>query len=156
MKDKNFEEQFGQSFERIGKGLGRILDGVTMPHKDSIEENLWGDGATSHKTDSTEQIISYFIANAGKTIPAERVEEMSMQKILNWVDDNVTPFAEKVYVIKGQNAEYGKHVYCVFFGAGDKVFLQEDKPRICFITSQFNEEMKQTFNENDICIIPLK
>lgn len=156
MKEKSFEEQFGQSFERIGKGLGKIFDGITNPGNDSATKNIWGDGDTSQHVDSTEQILSYFIANAGKTIPAERVDNMSMQNVLNWVDNNVTPFADKVYLIKGVNAEYKKHVFCVFFGAGDKVLLQEGSPCVCFITSQYNEEMKQTFKENNICVIPLK
>lgn len=155
MKEKSFEEQFGQSFERIGKGLGKIFDGMTSPGKDSATDKLWGDKSTS-QADSTEQILSYFIANAGKTIPAERVENMSMQNVLNWVDNNVTPFADKVYLIKGVNTEYKKHVFCVFFGAGDKVLLHDGSPRICFITALYNEEMKQTFKENNICVIPLK
>lgn len=155
MKEKSFEEQFGQSFERIGKGLGKIFDGMTSPDKNSAADQIWGN-ATTQETDSIDQILSYFIANAGKTIPAERVENMSMQNVLNWVDNNVTPFADKVYLIKGVNTEYKKHVFCVFFGAGEKVLLQDGSPRICFITSQYNEEMKQTFKENNICVIPLK
>lgn len=155
MKEKSFEEQFGQSFERIGKGLGKIFDGMTSPDKNSAADQIWGNAATQ-ETDSIDQILSYFIANAGKTIPAERVENMSMQNVLNWVDNNVTPFADKVYLIKGVNTEYKKHVFCVFFGAGEKVLLQDGSPRICFITSQYNEEMKQTFKENNICVIPLK
>lgn len=156
MKEKRFEEQFGRSFERIGKGLGKIFDGITSPNKDSATDTLCGEGITSQQTDSTEQILSYFIANAGKTIPTERVENMSLQNVLDWVDNNVPPFADKVYLIKGVNAKYQKYVFCVFFGSGDKVMLQEGFPSICFITSQYNEEMKQTFKENDICIIPLK
>lgn len=155
MKEKSFEEQFGQSFERIGKGLGKIFDGMTSPDKNSAADQIWGN-ATTQETDSIDQILSYFIANAGKTIPAERVENMSMQNVLNWVDNNVSPFADKVYLIKGVNTEYKKHVFCVFFGAGEKVLLQDGSPRICFITSQYNEEMKQTFKENNICVIPLK
>lgn len=155
MKEKSFEEQFGQSFERIGKGLGKIFDGMTSPDKNSAADQIWGN-ATTQETDSIDQILSYFIANAGKTIPAERVENMSMQNVLNWVDNNVTPFADKIYLIKGVNTEYKKHVFCVFFGAGEKVLLQDGSPRICFITSQYNEEMKQTFKENNICVIPLK
>lgn len=155
MKEKSFEEQFGQSFERIGKGLGKIFDGMTSPDKNSATDQIWGN-VTTQETDSIDQILSYFIANAGKTIPAERVENMSMQNVLNWVDNNVTPFADKVYLIKGVNTEYKKHVFCVFFGAGEKVLLQDGSPRICFITSQYNEEMKQTFKENNICVIPLK
>lgn len=155
MKEKSFEEQFGQSFERIGKGLGKIFDGMTSPDKNSAADQICGN-ATTQETDSIDQILSYFIANAGKTIPAERVENMSMQNVLNWVDNNVTPFADKVYLIKGVNTEYKKHVFCVFFGAGEKVLLQDGSPRICFITSQYNEEMKQTFKENNICVIPLK
>lgn len=155
MKEKSFEEQFGQSFERIGKGLGKIFDGMTSPDKNSAADQIWGN-ATTQETDCIDQILSYFIANAGKTIPAERVENMSMQNVLNWVDNNVTPFADKVYLIKGVNTEYKKHVFCVFFGAGEKVLLQDGSPRICFITSQYNEEMKQTFKENNICVIPLK
>lgn len=156
MKEKSFEKQFGQSFERIGKGLGKIFDGIINYDKDSTPENLWGERAGSQQTDSTERILSYFIANAGKTIPAERVENMSMQNVLNWVDNNVTPFVDKVYLIKGVNAEYNKHVFCVFFGTGENVLLQEGSPCICFITSQYNEEMKQTFKENNICVMPLK
>lgn len=156
MKEKSFEEQFGQSFERIGKGLGKIFDGMTSPGKDSAADKLWGDTTKTQQEDSTEQILSYFIANAGKSIPAERIEDMSMQHVLNWVDNNVTPFADKVYLIKGVNSEYKKHVFCVFFGSGEKVLLQDGAPRICFITSQYNEEMKQTFKENNICVMPLK
>lgn len=155
MNDKNFEEQFGQGFERIGKGLGKIFDGIRRPIKNSEEDELWGDGSSSTK-DSTEQIISFFIANANKTIPAERIEDMSMQRVLDWVDNNVTPFADKVYLLKGFNKEYKKHVFCVFFGSGDKVMIEEGSPRMCFVTSQYNDEMKDTFKDNNICIIPLK
>ena len=154
MNENNFEEQFGQSFERIGRGLGRIIDGLSSSNGRS-NEDVWGNGSNDNENDSIEQLLSYFITNAGKTIPAERVENMTMQKVLSWVDDNVTPFADKVYIIRGINPEYQKHVFCVFFGAGEKLLLQDDTPRVCFITSQFNEEMKQTFNNNDICVIPL-
>lgn len=156
MKDENFEKQFGHSFERIGKGLGKIFDGFTNRVKASPADNLWGENVAPAQKNLSEQIVSYFIANAGKTIPAERVEEMSMQTVLNWVDENVTPFADKVYLVKGINQEYKKHVFCVFFSAGDKVLINDENPRICFITSQYNEEMRQTFNGNNICEIPLK
>ena len=156
MKKENFETQFGKSFERIGKGLGRIVDGLNVEKK-QVTDGLWGEPQnTDVNVDGIDKIVSYFIANAGKTIPAERVENMSVKKVLDWVDNNVIPFADKVYIVKGINTEYKKYVFCAFFGAGEKVILKEDSPRICFITSEYNEEMAQTFGDNERCVIPLK
>ena len=107
-------------------------------------------------TTGTERIVSYFIVNAGKSIPAERVEEMSIRTVLDWVDHNVTPLANKVFIVKGFNEEHKKFVFCVFFGAGEKVLIQENSPRICFISSQCGEDVKQAFSNNNVCEIPLK
>ena len=156
MKKENFETQFGKSFERIGKGLGRIVDGFNS-EKEQVTNDLWGDTIDCKTCESgIDKIVSYFIANAGKSIPAERVENMEMKKVLDWVDNNVVPFADKVYIVKGLNAKYKKHVFCVFFGAGGKILLKDENPRICFITSEYNEEMANTFGNNEICEIPLK
>lgn len=156
MKEKSFEKQFGKSFERIGRGLGRMFDAFDTS-KDSPTNNVWGDESEKDSnTSGIDRIVSYFIANAGKSIPAERVEEMSIKNVLDWVDKNVTPFATKVYIVKGVNEKYKKLVFCVFFGAGEKVLLQKDAPCICFISSQCGEDVKQAFRDNDICEIPLK
>lgn len=156
MKKTNFETQFGRGFERIGRGVGKILDGITsvdmMP-----QDSVWDDDPHEQvQDDGMQKLLSHFIANAGKSVPAERVDNMSLQVVLDWVDENITPFAEKVYIVRGYSEEYKKYVFCVFFGSNDKIFIKEDSPKVCFITSQYNEEMKQTFKENNICIIPLK
>lgn len=156
MKEKNFENQFEQSFARFGKGLGQMIDGLS-PKKNVSTDPIWGDGAKNGMEDGIEQLLSYFIENAKrKTIPSIGVEDMSVRIVLDWVDNNVTPFADKVYIIKGQDKETKKFVFCSFFGSGDSVLLKSEHPCVCFVTSDYNEEMKQTFNDNNICVIPLK
>lgn len=154
--DKSFEEKFGQRFEKVGRGLGKMFDAVTIPHM-SGEDSIWKDspGSTTD-ADSTQKIVSFFIANAGKSVAAQRVDNMALQTIFDWVDKNASPFMDKVFIIKGYNDNAQKHVFCVFFGSGDRIYIKENDPCICFITDTFNDEMKQTFNNNNICEIPLK
>lgn len=156
MEKTNFEEQFGRKFERIGRGLGKIVDGVasveSMPHN-----SIWNDDPKESKSDnSTQKLINYFIANAGKSVPAERVENMTMQTVLDWVDDHNVALADKVYILRGYSEEHKKYVFCTFFGVNESILVKEGDSRMCFITSQYNEEMKQVFGENNICVIPLK
>lgn len=156
MEKKNFEEKIGQRFEKIGRGIGKMFDAVVDSQavgNDSIWDNSTRE---TEEKDGVQQIVSFFIANAGKSITAQRIENMTVQTILDWVDNNVKPFADKVYIIKGFNPGPKKHVFCVFFGGGDSIFIKDEDPRMCFITDQFNDEMKETFNNNNICIIPLK
>lgn len=166
MKEKNFEQQFGESFERVGKGLGRMIDNLSSTSETS-GSTVWEDAPSKQapknrqkpngqENDSIQQILSYFMANAGTTIPAEKVENMTIQCVLDWVDKHATPFVDKVYILKGYNTQYKKYVFCVFFGSGDNIHIKEDSELVCYITSEFNEEMRQTFKENNICIIPLK
>ena len=156
MEKESFEAQFGRSFERIGKGLGRIVDGLNAEKKQIASDLCANTTDGDNSKDGIEKIVSYFIDNAGRKIPAERVENMSMKKVLDWVDSTVIPFADKVYLVKGIHAEYKKYVFCVFYGAGEKTLLKENDPCMCFIASECNEEMAQTFGNNDICVIPLK
>lgn len=156
MTDKNFEEKFGKGFERIGRGLGRMLDAFGSS-KTSLSDDVWGeDSEKDSNSAGVERIVSFFIANAGKSIPTERIEEMSIRNVLDWVDQNVTPSASKVFIVKGINEKHKKFVFCVFFGAGEKALLQENAPRICFIASQCGEDVKQAFGDNDVCELPLK
>lgn len=156
MDKKTFEEKFGQRFEKVGRGLGKMFDAATSLRLDG-DDSVWGDqNQESQVGDATQRIVTFFIANAGNTIPAQRVENMTLQFVFDWVDKNVPPIADKVYIVKGYNDAPKKHVFCVFFGSGNEILIKGSNPRICFITDQFNDEMKQTFNNNNICEIPLK
>lgn len=156
MKEKTFEKQFEQSFARIGRGLGQIIDGLS-PNERTEQDPIWGKDVPTEKKDVNEQLLAYFISNAKKkVIPSIGVENMTVQEVLDWVDKNVTPFADKVYIIKGQDKETNKFVFCSFFGSGDNVMIKPEDPCVCFVTSSFNDEMQQTFNDNNICVIPLK
>ncbi len=148
MENQNYEQRLGNDFEKIGKSAGKLLDLFSKKIGDLMNANP----LSPDKADFMQQLVSYFINTADK----ENIEDMKIQNVLDWVDANYdkSANADKVYIVKGVTSNK-KIVFCVFFGHGNEISIKEDQPKKCFVTSVLNDEMKQTFKDNNICEIPL-
>lgn len=148
MGNQDFEKKIGDGLEQLGNSLVNLADTV-IQKLDGLLNKL---AFSSVKGSYEDRLVAYFVAKADK----ENVSDMTMQNVFNWIDDNYPKLsnADKVYIVKGNNAD-NEIVLCAFFGQDDEVFINEEHPKKCFITSDLNDEMKQTFNDNNVCVIPL-
>lgn len=160
--EKNFEKRYGHEFARIGKGIGRILDALGQSKPDN-NDSVWN--GTSEKGDPkgdqnanemVEQLLDMCTERiSSQDIQAEYSENLTLQSFLDWIDKNYKAGYNKAHIVKGYIKSRGKYLFCIFFADDNKIYLGKNDPAKCFISPVVNQEMSETFGNNNICTIPL-
>lgn len=152
-----FEKLFAEAGGNLGKGLDGLISSVSSKKSTAKSDSVWGD-EPNRESDSVSigRVVNFFVENAGKSIPAKHPANMSLQDVLNWIDETVLPSATKVYLVKSFVKQHNKFIICAFYANETAVFLGEKDPKVCFIAPVLTEEISNSFQGNDICTIPLK
>ena len=89
-------------------------------------------------------------------IPTETVEKMEMELVLNWVNSLPDVKGNQIFVVKGFDDKFKKHMFCVFFAQDSQPFLGKDDPKKCFLCNELNQGILDVFKGNDIYLIPFE
>lgn len=160
--EKKFEDRYEKEFARIGKGLGRILDAFGQS-RTNPNESVWHgtpDKGTSEGDKSTNEMVDHLLEMcvdriSDGTIEAEYSDSLTLRSFLDWIDKNYKVGYNKAHIVKGFIKSKGKYLFCIFFADDNRVYLGKNDSAKCFISSEVNQEMSETFGKNNICTIPL-
>ncbi len=156
MNQKKFEDQFGNEFARVGRGLGKIIDATINSHM-SPKSSVWDSATSDDKQRGTDKLFAYFVQRIDE-IPQEVkfTNNLTMQDFLNWLDQYAIPVATKAYILKGFVEEKSKYVVTIFLANDKHMFIGINDRIQSFITPSLTQEIKDAFGMNDICEIPLQ
>lgn len=135
-------------FARLGRAVDEDWERGTRNLKEGLKK-MFGSSSDNVEFTDVVDVLNYLLSEVpkGHCEIAKLSEKDDYDTILNWVRRNKK--GNKFYLVKGA-FKSGEHAIGVFFADDERVYADQDDPKICYTCSVIPEGIKDLFGKKQI------